>query len=474
MADRMGGVFLPLVAFSSDLALDRWASGSWLHRIVGWLRDWRAGSWLIQWAEAIAVALVALLFALGPFVSTTLIGVLLLASGAYWALLTVSDSGESGFTPIHLMLFLYWGIATIATAMSPVKQAAFSGWVKLTLYLVLFLLMARVLRSPRVRSLLIAVYLHVATIVSVYGLRQWFFGAEASATWSDPTSPGSEVTRVYSYLGNPNLLAGYLLPAVMLSVAAIFMWRRTLPKALAVTMTAVNGACLILTFSRGGWIGLVVALFVLTLLFVDWWSVRLPEQWRVWAVPAVLGLTAATIVLAVALVEPIRDRVSTIFAGREDSSNNFRMNVWEAVFEMIRDRPIIGIGPGNNAFNKIYPLYMRPKYTALSAYSIFLETAVEMGFIGLFALLWTIAVTIYQGIVQLHRLRDRADPQGYWLMAALAIVAGMLAHGLVDTVWYRPQINILWWLAIAIVASFYGASASSENGDSLQGSGVEG
>lgn len=470
----MGGVFLPLVAFSSDLALDRWASGSWLHRIVGWLRDWRAGSWLIQWAEAIAVALVALLFALGPFVSTTLIGVLLLASGAYWALLTVSDSGESGFTPIHLMLFLYWGIATIATAMSPVKQAAFSGWVKLTLYLVLFLLMARVLRSPRVRSLLIALYLHVATIVSVYGLRQWFFGAEASATWSDPTSPGSEVTRVYSYLGNPNLLAGYLLPAVMLSVAAIFMWRRTLPKALAVTMTAVNGACLILTFSRGGWIGLVVALFVLTLLFVDWWSVRLPEQWRVWAVPAVLGLTAATIVLAVALVEPIRDRVSTIFAGREDSSNNFRMNVWEAVFEMIRDRPIIGIGPGNNAFNKIYPLYMRPKYTALSAYSIFLETAVEMGFIGLFALLWTIAVTIYQGIVQLHRLRDRADPQGYWLMAALAIVAGMLAHGLVDTVWYRPQINILWWLAIAIVASFYGASASSENGDSLQGSGVEG
>jgi putative inorganic carbon (HCO3(-)) transporter len=474
MADRMGGVFLPLVAFSSDLALDRWASGSWLHRIVGWLRDWRAGSWLMQWAEAIAVGLVALSFVLGPFVSTTLIGVLLLASGAYWALLTVSDSGESGFTPIHLMLFLYWGIATIATAMSPVKQAAFSGWVKLTLYLVLFLLMARVLRSPRVRSLLIAVYLHVATIVSVYGLRQWFFGAEASATWSDPNSPGSEVTRVYSYLGNPNLLAGYLLPAVMLSVAAIFMWRRTLPKALAVTMTAVNGACLILTFSRGGWIGLVVALFVLTLLFVDWWSVRLPEQWRGWAVPAVLGLTAATIVLAVALVEPIRDRVSTIFAGREDSSNNFRINVWEAVFEMIRDRPIIGIGPGNSAFNKIYPLYMRPKYTALSAYSIFLETAVEMGFIGLFALLWTIAVTIYQGIVQLHRLRDRADPQGYWLMAALAIVAGMLAHGLVDTVWYRPQINILWWLAIAIVASFYRSSASSEGNNSAQRWGVEG
>jgi len=38
---------------------------------------------------------------------------------------------------------------------------------------------------------------------------------------------------------------------------------------------------------------------------------------------------------------------------------------------MILDRPIIGIGPGHDAFNKIYPLYQLPAL-ALSAYSIFL------------------------------------------------------------------------------------------------------
>jgi putative inorganic carbon (HCO3(-)) transporter len=47
------------------------------------------------------------------------------------------------------------------------------------------------------------------------------------------------------------------------------------------------------------------------------------------------------------------------------------------------------------------------------------------------------------------------DPQGYWLMAAITIVVGMMGHGLVDTVWYRPQVNTLWWLAVAIVSSFY-------------------
>jgi putative inorganic carbon (HCO3(-)) transporter len=30
-----------------------------------------------------------------------------------------------------------------------------------------------------------------------------------------------------------------------------------------------------------------------------------------------------------------------------------------------------------------------------------------------------------------------------------------MVHGLVYTVWYRPQVQLLWWLAIAIISSFY-------------------
>jgi putative inorganic carbon (HCO3(-)) transporter len=131
------------------------------------------------------------------------------------------------------------------------------------------------------------------------------------------------------------------------------------------------------------------------------------------------------------------------------------MNVWSAVLEMIRDRPILGIGPGNNAFNKIYPLYQRPRYTALSAYSVFLEIAVETGFIGALCFLWLLIVTFNQGVQQLGRLRMLANPDGFWLMGAIAAIAGILSHGLVDTVWYRPEVSTLWWLMVAIVASYY-------------------
>jgi putative inorganic carbon (HCO3(-)) transporter len=115
----------------------------------------------------------------------------------------------------------------------------------------------------------------------------------------------------------------------------------------------------------------------------------------------------------------------------------------------------LGIGPGNNAFNKIYPLYMRPRYSALSAYSVILEIAVETGIIGLTCFLWLLVVTLRQGWLQLQRLRELRNTQGLWLMAAIATIVGMLAHGSVDTVWYRPQVNTLWWLMMAMIASFY-------------------
>ncbi|NEO24607.1 MAG: putative bicarbonate transporter, IctB family, partial [Moorea sp. SIO4A5] len=245
----------------SNLQLYRWRGTSYLYRLVGLLDSWRQSSLLLQWSDPIGAMIVALVFGLAPFVSNALVGILLIASAGFWVLLTLSDDiGKPKVSPIHLLVFLYWSVATIATALSPVKGAASSGLVKLTLYLLFFALIARVLRSGPLRSWIITLFLHISLIVSIYGLRQWFFGAEALATWVDPTSAAAKLTRVYSYLGNPNLLAGYLIPAVSLSLAAVFVWQGLLPKALALTMVVVNSVCLVLTFSRGGWIGFVVCI----------------------------------------------------------------------------------------------------------------------------------------------------------------------------------------------------------------------
>jgi putative inorganic carbon (HCO3(-)) transporter len=281
-------------------------------------------------------------------------------------------------------------------------------------------------------------------------VQQWYLGAPELATWTDPTSETAGITRVYSFLGNPNLFAGYLMPALPLGAIAAIHWRNWGMKALGIVTAILGAFCITQSQSRGGLIGIAAESFTLVMLLVYWWGKRLPS----WTLPSVFGGTAGAIALATILVPTLRKRVGSIF-GTEDSSNAFRVNVWISVLNMIKAKPILGIGPGNKAFNQVYPLYQRSGYSALGTYSVPLEITVETGIIGLICYGWMIFTIFRQAWIALNRLRSDRDSSGLWIIAAIATLVGMIVHGLVDTVWYRPQVQLLWWLAIAIISSFY-------------------
>ncbi len=443
---------LPLESSSSPFLL--WRKSSLLGRLVGLIADWRSGSYLLNYADAIATFLVCTVIIVAPFTSTTLIGVILLASAGFWLMLTLAEVNTNQITGIHLWVFAYWLVSVVATAFSPLKTDALSGLIKFTLYLIFFALCAKVLRHPKLLSWVTSVLLLVSLIVSAYGIRQEIIGVKPLATWTDPNSPLAQDTRVYSYLGNPNLLAGYLLPAMAFSIAAFILWQTLPQKILAGVMVLVNASCIYFTDSRGGWIALVVLAGVFLLGLNFWWAEYLPPFWRKWLVPIVFAFFALLLAIAIIFLEPLRIRVLSIFSWRGDSSNNFRINVWLAALKMFKDYPLIGIGPGNEVFNQIYPLYMQTKFTALSAYSIFIEITLETGLIGIACFLGLIVATIQRSIKQIMLLKATNNQRGIWIIAALAAIAGLVAQGLVDTVWYRPQINTLWWLLVGLVASF--------------------
>jgi putative inorganic carbon (hco3(-)) transporter len=444
------------------LSLVKVSAAEWIRYSLLWkcfnpLRTWRRHSGLLQWGTELSVCLLSVLFAIAPFVATSYIGLVEIGVAGLWFLLTLSEDAPQPYklSPVHAWLGLYWLLAALSTALSPVKREALSGLIELTLYLIVFALIERTVRVARWRSWLIAVYLFTAFVVTLYGLRQWFFGAAALATWVDPESSLANTTRVYSYLGNPNLLSSYLIPSIPLSLSAVLVWRNWGPKLLAAVMFLANSICIVLTFSRGGLMALVMALAISSLLLLYWMLPKLPKFWRTWAFPLLFGGGVVLLAIALLLVEPLRDRVLSIFSSRKDSSNNFRLNVWEAVKEMIHDHPIVGIGPGHGPFNKIYPLYQRPKFSALSAYSIYLEHLVEFGVLGFTCFIALLVTLFQQGWVRIQTLRQEASPSGFWLIAVLAGMGGLLVQGAFDTVWYRPQVFTLWWLLTAIVTSYF-------------------
>jgi putative inorganic carbon (hco3(-)) transporter len=451
-----------------DVSLPQWQRHSYLTSWIGAVQGWRVSSWILQWGESIGALIAVAILGMSPFVrtfSTEFLAFFLTISAVFWLLLTVSDNGPRGFTPIHLTVMVFFAIAVLASAFAPeqslglkgLKMLAFSdGISKLLLYLLFFALLARLLRSARLRSWILGIYLHIALFVSAFGIQQSIYGARALATWVDPESPLAKTTRAYSYLGNPNVLAGYLLPAIALSLAAVFIWPGKLPKALAVFMVVINSWCMYATQSRGGWVAFFAMLIVAGAGIYYWYRPRLSPFWRIWMLPIAAGTALLLGGIAVLASPIVRERLFSIFTDRGDSSNNFRINVWAATDEMIKKRPILGIGYGDRVFKKVYPLYqVNPKYSALASYSIYRETLVETGFLGLASLLWMMLVAGVQGAIPLPRLRENGDTHYFWLVGGLAGAIGLAVQGLSDTVWYRPVINILWWLMLAIIASFY-------------------
>ncbi len=449
-----------------NLPIDDWRQNSYVASgWIGRLQNWRSTSWFLQWGESIGAIAVAAILSSSPFINNNLLAIFLVAVVAFWFILTLADDGPQGFTPIHLTVGVFWIMAVLASVLAPEKAlgvkglrsiALSEGISKLTLYLMFFVMMARLFRSDRLRTWVVTAYLHVALFISTYGIQQSIFGAKALATWVDPESPLSKTTRAFSYLGNPNVLAAYLLPAIALSIAAFFIWPGIYPKTLALVMTAANLWCMYATQSRGGWIATVLLVLVMALGIFYWVRPQLAPFWQVWLLPIALVSTALLVGGAVTVVPILRERISSIFVGRGDSSNSFRINVYQAVGQMIKKNPLLGIGYGDRVFKKVYPIFqINPKYSALSAYSIYLETIVEMGFLGLASFLWMIFVSWLNGILPLPSLRQTQDQQYFWLLGALAGSIGLAVQGFFDTVWYRPDINILWWMSIAIIASFY-------------------
>ncbi len=434
--------------------LIKWRKSSIIGKLIGLLSNWHTGSYLLQYGDAIASILVAILLIVAPFTNTSLIGVILIACGGFWALLTISEIKTNQITAIHLWIFFYWLVSVIATAFSPLKMSSLSGLIKYSLYLTLFALGARIFRKTQIISWISTTFLLISLIVSSYGIRQQFIGVTPLATWTDPTSPTADVTRVYSYLGNPNLLGGYLLPGVALSLGALILWKTIPQKALALVILLTNTACIYFTGSRGAWLALI-ALFITFFFSLNyWWAEYFSPFWRKWLVPIIFACFAVLVVVALIVVEPLRIRVLSMFSWRGDSSNNFRINVWYAVFQMMRDYPITGIGVGNQVFNQIYPLYMKTNYTALSSYSIFLEIPLETGLLGITFFMGILVSVCKSAIAQIKLFKGQNQERGIWIIATLAALVGLATQGVFDTVWFRPQINTLWWLLIGVIASY--------------------
>ena len=108
---------------------------------------------------------------------------------------------------------------------------------------------------------------------------------------------------------------------------------------------------------------------------------------------------------------------------------------------MFLDNWLVGIGPSNTVFKKIYGFYMTPGFNALGTYSVPLEIMVEQGILGLTSFLSIVGNVWHQLICSLFD-ETRALPQKLGILTLFGALLGFMTHGLFETILYRPPIMI--------------------------------
>ncbi|MFN3430704.1 MAG: O-antigen ligase family protein [Candidatus Sericytochromatia bacterium] len=411
------------------------------------LRGWIDGSFFARYAEFLPLGAVCLLFLASPFVGTGVNAALVLLALALVAFrLFCQPETRARFSSLDLAVVAFVMVHLVATGFSSFLVPSLKGLAKMMIYWAAFLTFRQVIQTRQSLNWVIGALLVAGSLEAAYGIFQWIIGVEPLANWEDPETL-DPLTRVYSTLMNPNLLGGYLLPIFPLAVSAALVWKGWW-RALGVAAAVLAPVCIWFTYSRGAMLGLVAVIGVYGLLGL---SLGWPYVKKSRKLQLILGGGALAVfggvALRIATSTSLQDRIMSMFTLRGHSSNSFRMNVWMGVMDMVRDNWLIGVGIGNTAFRKMYSLYMYSGFEALGAYNVFLEVLAEMGLIGLVVFCWLLLAFVARN---LYTFWSGQGANRWWAAAILAAFAGTFVMGLFDTVFYRPSVQLQFWLLLAL------------------------
>jgi len=235
---------------------------------------------------------------------------------------------------------------------------------------------------------------------------------------------------------NQNSLAAYLACVIPIILAfSLYEWRKIVFK---ISVFLVAGLLILSsfwTFSRGGWLGLVVGL-IFVILFVNYHRIK-KIFWRFFLSSCIL-----VPLMAIAL----------LFCRNKIGSNNERLTIIHSAWGMIKEHPLLGKGIGTFMdYSSLYANHVGGFY----AHNCYLQIWAESGIFSLIAFILLAGYVLYRSIKTILIMSVSLDR--YILVGLTAGLMGFLVHAFFDVHFYSFQLSFLFWtvlgLAVALIST---------------------
>ncbi len=406
-----------------------------------------------------------------PLTATELLTGLMLLT---WIAL-VSVRRRLNIGPLLWPTVLFIGVVVISLTASTNKVPAIKEVLRWCELLAAYLVTASVIQEARARRQLLAMVLIAGAGVALVGWVQFFarIGPESFRT--------GPFLRAYGTFGQPNPFGGYLGMVLPLALALAILWRRPAGPArggaaaagrraslvpqiseyqlqrLAVASAVIIGMAMLMSMSRGAWMGAFAALSVIMIA-------RGRRTTLLLAAIIILALLVVTAGAFNLLPAAIANRFSTAvsYFGVFDvryvtvTAENWpvveRMAQWQVAWEMFQDHFYLGVGSGN--YQATYAEYASKDWPkALGhAHNIYLNTAAEMGLLGLLGYVIMVASWLWVAARRALQWRRPAGTEA-WAIAVgcLGVLMATAIHNGFDNL-YVHGMNVHIGIILGLLA----------------------
>ncbi|HDK26510.1 MAG TPA: tetratricopeptide repeat protein, partial [Candidatus Atribacteria bacterium] len=276
---------------------------------------------------------------------------------------------------------------------------------------------------------------------------------------------------VFGLFGNVNYFAEYLIAILPLAVSLFLVTpfkSNKFRKLLLFIGILAMGGTLLLTFTRGSYLGLGVSLIFMFSLFLTCKGESFIKENKRIFIFILLIIILAGLLFTIpnplskegTYISKIKARVSIASIQKEFTSGR-RMAIWKFTSMMIKDRPLLGSGIGTFKYNSLRyqaeffsqgdnrSLY--PYGIAHEAHNEYLHFWAELGIIGLGIFLWMVIAYFYYGLKFLKKIKNNYS-QGM-LIGMMGIVMVVLVDGIFGFPLHLPATIVLFWLSLGLTIS---------------------
>lgn len=264
----------------------------------------------------------------------------------------------------------------------------------------------------------------------------------------DPAILSLSLSHRFGYpLDHPNT-AGFLFAMSVPLCAVVAMANPGAWRALSWLSCAGQISALVLTFSRGAWLGFAAAMLYLTVGL---------KKWKPLAAFAVLAV-------ACALVFPsIQDRLGTVTDPHDDPAMRERLQLLASSVRLGMDNPLFGVGYGRGRLKEPLRAHLKGSEFAhgpiLHTHNVYVELFAGTGLVGLFAFLWMIGQTL------LRLWRSSLGRFGTERVLGVGLAAAWIAAivaGLGDILFYHHETRIFFFTLLGTAHIYYSSSETNE------------